>query len=417
MHNETILSVGEVLNNTFRVERWVASGGMGEVYEASHTTEGIDDRFAVKVIKKGVFNKLALELFKREARALQKVNHDSIVRSYLVQNDDQGRMFLPMEFVDGPKLSDVLLEYGPLEPPLVWRLARRLAVGLNECHRNGVVHRDLSPDNILLPDSDVERAKIIDFGISKENVEPGADGSMMEQQSTIIGNRFTGKYTYAAPEQFPEVGGQVDHRADMYSLCLVLAAAATGRPLPMGTTRDEAVAMRQSVPRLDAVPKQFWGLMALGLQPDPSRRPASVQIMVEQAAAFAESGELDRILGGEAGRTRAPDDQTVLVGDDPNATQMRTTVDGPEYHGHQSYAHQSQPQHGHQAQPQPDERNYRQATVNPGTVPPQNDRLPPARIQQRPSTVASRVIDGILMLLFALGGGGGAVYALHMLNG
>src|SRR5205823_1442271 len=85
----------------------------------------------------------------------------------------------------------------------------------------GIIHRDLSPDNIILPEGDVDRAKLIDFGIAK-SANPG--------DATVIGSAFPGKFSYAAPEQVGLFGGQVDARSDIYSLGPVLAAAAPRAP-------------------------------------------------------------------------------------------------------------------------------------------------------------------------------------------
>jgi serine/threonine-protein kinase len=133
-----------------------------------------------------------------------------------------------MEFVDGLPLSEVL-EKGPLSYEAVRSLQRRLAAGLQAAHELGVVHRDISPDNIILPGGDVTRAKIIDFGIARSATLGGA---------TIIGGGFAGKYNYVSPEQLGLSGGDVTGKSDIYSMGLVLAEALTGRPIDMGGSQS-----------------------------------------------------------------------------------------------------------------------------------------------------------------------------------
>src|SRR3546814_8952459 len=124
-----------------------------------------------------------------------------------------------MEFVDGPSLTS-FVEDRVLTLEEVRRLRDRLARGLAAAHDKGVIHRDMSPDNVILGHGDLEHTKIIDFGIAKL-----ADSSA----TTIIGDDFAGRYAYASPEQIGLYGGQVDGRSDIYSLGLVLATAATGK--------------------------------------------------------------------------------------------------------------------------------------------------------------------------------------------
>src|SRR3546814_8806829 len=104
----------------------------------------------------------------------------------------------------------------------------------------------ISPDNIILTDGKLDNAKIIDFGIAKLT-DPSA--------RTIIGDDFAGKYSYVSPEQLGMFGGKVDARSDIYSLGLVLAAAAIGEPLDMGMSPLSVVEARRAVPALSRVPE------------------------------------------------------------------------------------------------------------------------------------------------------------------
>jgi serine/threonine-protein kinase len=256
-----------MLLHTYEVERMLAYGGMGEVYLARHVELGTSH--AIKIIKPGLVGTAGgqdiLELFRREATVLRGIRHDAIVSYDGFFRDEAKTCYLVMEYVDGPSLSQVLEQHS-LSVDEVFRLRDRLADGLACAHERGVTHRDLSPDNVILPNGRVEQAKLIDFGIAKL-----ADPSV----ATIIGSDFAGKLRYAAPEQLGLFGGQAGPVSDIYSLGLVLAAAVLGKPLPMGDSLASAITARQQIPALASVPAALQPLLGAMLQPDPDRRAQS----------------------------------------------------------------------------------------------------------------------------------------------
>lgn len=256
---------GTLLVNTYQVERLLGGGGMGEVYLARHA--GLGTQHAIKVIRPAMAaNRQVMDLFYREAKVLRGVRHDAVVSYDGFVRDAEGRDYLVMEYVDGASLGERLRQ-GPLPEAEVLTLRDRLAAGLAEAHRRGAIHRDISPDNVILPDQRVADAKLIDFGLSKLT-DP--------TQETIIGSSFAGKFRFASPEQFGMFGGVVDGRSDIYSLGLILAAAAIGHPLDMGNTFEAALRARQSVPDLTGIPAPLRPWLTAMLEPDPARRPASL---------------------------------------------------------------------------------------------------------------------------------------------
>lgn len=292
---------GTLLANTYRVERMLGGGGMGEVYLTRDERVGV--QHAVKVIRPSMAaNRQVMDLFYREAKVLRGVRHDAVVSYDGFVRDAQGRDYLVMEYVDGPSLGE-RLRRGPLPPDEVLILRDRLAAGLAEAHRRGAVHRDLSPDNVILPGNQVAAAKLIDFGLSKLT-DP--------TQETIIGSSFAGKYRFASPEQFGLGGGAVDGRSDIYSLGLILAAAALGRPLAMGESFADALATRQSVPDLTGIPQTLQPWLAAMLHPDPARRPADLDAVLTQWPAATRVNPVPRSANADAkasapARSRAPD--------------------------------------------------------------------------------------------------------------
>jgi serine/threonine-protein kinase len=260
------LPVGTQLNGIYEIERLIAVGGMGEVYKGRAIQTG--DAVAIKMIKPDMArNAAAVTLFRKEAASLHNLYHEAIVRYYVFTVDPATQVsYLAMEYVDGQPLSDRIRE-GKLGVDDVDVLRRRIAGGLHAAHLLGIVHRDISPDNIILPSGRVERAKIIDFGIAR---------STQVGEGTVIGSGFAGKYNYVSPEQLGLEGGDVTGRSDIYSLGLVLAEALTGRAIDMGGTQVQLIDKRRRVPDLAGIDPSYRPLLNAMLAPDPNKRPADM---------------------------------------------------------------------------------------------------------------------------------------------
>ena len=277
------LAAETVLFGTYEILDMLGAGGMGEVYRARHLR--LHGMRAIKVMHPELSGQGdLLQRFYREARALLEVHHDAVVRCHDLLEDEE-RVYLVMELIEGVSLSE-RLEQGPLDEREVHALGARLASGLAAAHAAGVVHRDLSPDNIVLPGGHAEQAKIIDFGIAK--VLHGSD-------RTVAGG-FKGKLSYASPEQLGLHGGEVDARSDLYSLGLLLSAAAIGTPLDMGRQIAESVTLRTTaiaLPRL--VPRSLRKGIEPLLAPDPSDRPASAEaFLADWTGDVTPPAEVDR---------------------------------------------------------------------------------------------------------------------------
>ncbi len=257
------LSPGTRLNGIYEIDHPIASGGMGEVYKG-HTIQ-TGDPVAIKVLQpEFAGNDAALALFRREASALHNLHHEAIVRYYVFTIEPVlRRPYLAMEFVEGQSLAEVVRRE-PLTYEAVRSLLKRVAAGLHVAHERGIVHRDVSSDNIMIPGGDVARAKIIDFGIAR---------STQFGDHTIIGGGFAGKYNYVSPEQLGLFGGDVRAKSDIYSLGLVLVEALTGQPVDMGGSQAAVLDKRRKVPDLGAIDLRIRPLLERMLQPDPEARP------------------------------------------------------------------------------------------------------------------------------------------------
>ena len=268
------LAVGTQLSGTYELDERIAAGGMGEVFRGHNIQTG--DPVAIKIVlPEFARDAMILSLFRKEASILNHLSHEAIVRYHVFAIDQaMGRPYLAMEFVDGLSLVD-LFERGPMSPQDARGLLFRLASGLAAAHEAGVIHRDLSPDNIVLPGGKVSRAKIIDFGIARSTSAGGG---------TLLGGVFAGKYNFVAPEQLGMYGGEITERSDIYSLGLIMAAVLRGEPLDMSGSQVDVIEKRRSVPDLSAVDPGLRPVLETMLQPDPRDRPRDMQDIADRVA-------------------------------------------------------------------------------------------------------------------------------------
>lgn len=284
-----VVGPGTQLSGIFELDEHIATGGMGEVYRGHNIETG--DKVAIKIVlPEFARDPTILALFRKEASILNHLSHDAIVRYHVFTVDPRlGRPYMAMEFVDGDALFDVM-QRGPMSKHDVWQLCHRLSQGLAAVHDAGAVHRDLSPDNVILPGGRVDRAKIIDFGIARSAHVGG---------ETLIGGKFAGKYNFVSPEQLGLNGGQVSDKSDIYSLGLVLAAALRGKPLEMSGSQLEIIEKRRAVPDLAEIDEDFRPIIEAMLQPDPQDRPSSAELaMMVGVGAF----KADIASGTKAGK-------------------------------------------------------------------------------------------------------------------
>ncbi|WP_426035671.1 serine/threonine-protein kinase [Cypionkella sp. TWP1-2-1b2] len=297
-NHATTVSSGTLIMGTYEIERLINSGGMGEVYRGRNIHN--DEPVAIKIVLPSLaHDPKIVALFQKESTTLSRLSHEAIVRYHVFTVDPTiGRPCMVMEFVSGTSMSD-RIEQGPMPVDDVRVMLRRVASGLDKAHRAGVVHRDLSPDNVILEDGHVEHAKLIDFGIAKST----ALGA-----GTLLQGQFAGKFNWVSPEQLGAFGGTVDGRSDIYSLALVTAAASKGEVLPMGASIVDAVGKRSAVPDLNGVDEALVPLLSWMLQPDPALRPDS---MAKVMAAVDNPALVPQIA---APAPKAPDPNRTVIG-------------------------------------------------------------------------------------------------------
>jgi len=248
---------GDLLNNTYRIEMLLGRGGTSDVYKARSEISG--NLVALKVLKQELAGNEDFTVLMTREENIREIRHDAVVRYSENHRTPEGQIYLLMDFIDGPGM-DKKLKQGPMSADDLLIVGRRVAEGLQAAHARNIVHRDLSPDNIILRGGDPAQAVIIDFGIAKDT-NPGAQ--------TIVGNEFAGKYSYAAPEQ---LSGDTDARADIYSLGALLLANFRGAPPNLGANPMEVVENKQKPLDTSGVPQPLKGLIDRMCDPDKDKR-------------------------------------------------------------------------------------------------------------------------------------------------
>ncbi len=230
------LSTGKRLG-PYEVLSPAGAGGMGEVYRARDTR--LDRTVAIKVLPAHLAENPDLkQRFEREARAVSSLNHPNICLLFDIGHQD-GIDFLVMEYLEGETLA-ARLEKGALPPDQMLRSAVQIADALDKAHRQGVIHRDLKPGNIMLTKSGV---KLLDFGLAKALPTAGiGDFSQSPTQSRPLTAEGTivGTFQYMAPEQLE--GKEVDARTDIFTFGAVLYEMATGRKAFEGKSQASLIA-------------------------------------------------------------------------------------------------------------------------------------------------------------------------------
>lgn len=264
------LLVGAIIADKYRLDELLGTGSQGTVWKA-HNLD-LDLPVAIKLMHPPSEPGMALvpdRLF-REARAAAMLGHPGIVRIFDLGRTNEGLPYLTMELLRGKSLARHLKDAGKLSPELAVRLMLPVADALAAAHAQGIVHRDVKPDNILLSlCGDVMHPKLLDFGIARV-----ADGQSLTQTGTVVGTP-----NYLPPEQARGLE-DVDQRADIWALCATLYECVTGVvPFPGATWIDVLRRIVNDEPEPLAAhgidDLELWKLLHKGLAKDPEKRWSS----------------------------------------------------------------------------------------------------------------------------------------------
>src|SRR6266550_2653086 len=275
------MAVSDTLINTlfdgrYRILRKLGTGGMANVYLAED--EVLGRRVAIKILNdRHAGDDQFVERFRREAKNAAGLSHPNIVSIY-DRGEAEGTYYIAMEYLDGRSLKELIVARGPAPIPLAIDYARQILAALRFAHRNGVVHRDIKPHNIMVGDEG--RLKVTDFGIARAGV------SQMTEVGSIIGTA-----QYLSPEQAR--GAAVDPRSDLYSVGIVLYEMLTGQvpftgytPLEIAMKHLSAIPAPPSELRPD-IPHDLDLVVLRALAKDPEDRYQSAEEMAADLARVA----------------------------------------------------------------------------------------------------------------------------------
>ena len=270
--------IGRVVDGRYQVTERLGEGGMGAVYVAQHLK--LQKPVALKIIHPELAgdDELAAR-FAREAMASARLDHPHVASALDYGTLPEGGAYLVTQLVRGTSLQAVIDHHGRIPWPRACELGAQVADALSAAHAIGIVHRDLKPDNVLLErrDDGSDLVKVLDFGIARVIGEEGAK-EMPSRQLTQVGT-VMGTPGYMAPEQ--AMGEEVDHRADLYSLGVVLWEMIAGRPLFDAETLTAIVTVQLTqqpppltqVARDPSLPAELVRLVAALLGRTPGDRP------------------------------------------------------------------------------------------------------------------------------------------------
>jgi serine/threonine-protein kinase len=255
----------------------VGKGGMGVVYRAKDTK--LDEEVALKVLRTDVVaeDPTLVNRFRQEIRLARKITHRNVLRTHDFDVAD-GVPFISMEYLEGVTLKDLVASKGALPLGVGFRIAKQLCAGLGEAHRQGVIHRDIKPQNILII-PETGDLKVMDFGIARvSEMKLGQEG--LTTDGTVMGTP-----DYIPPEQAQ--GRPADFRSDIYSMGVVFFEVFTGK-LPFTGESVMAIVLKhiQTPPPVPAklnprIPEALSALILKCMDKDPSRRYQGIQEVLD----------------------------------------------------------------------------------------------------------------------------------------
>lgn len=264
--------IGEIVSGRYRITRFIAQGGMGEVYEAEDQELG--ERIALKTIRPQIAgNARTMERFRREVQLARKVTHRNVCRIFDVDHHQRGNedvAFLTMELLKGDSLARIIRSAGRMTTEQALPIVKQMAAALEAAHHVGIIHRDFKSGNVLMVKEEEQvRAVVTDFGLARSS--SSSDAASLSGSGEIVGTP-----AYMAPEQIQ--GEAITPAVDIYALGVVMYEMVTGR-LPFSGNTPVAIALkrlqeRPSSPRehVAGLDRKWESTILRCLEKDPARR-------------------------------------------------------------------------------------------------------------------------------------------------
>jgi serine/threonine protein kinase len=263
---------------TYEIESMIGQGAMGIVYKARHLL--MEKTVAIKMLKQSlVSDSHSVKRFQHESKAASKLDHPHVIKVFDFGLSDDGRPYIVMDFLEGVSLADLIKAKGQVTIERTIRVIGQACSALDHAHRQGVIHRDLKPTNIVLTKYDQEDdfVKVVDFGVAKL-LNAGAEGQKLTQDGEVCGSPV-----YMSPEQC--IGNDLDPRSDIYSMGIVIYESLTGKLPILGKTlvdtmsrhlTEPPVPLKEARPDL-YIPERLEAVIFKALAKNPADRHQTMQ--------------------------------------------------------------------------------------------------------------------------------------------
>jgi serine/threonine protein kinase len=298
--------LGQTLAGKYRIEERLSEGGMGTVYRGTHVL--MDKTVAVKVLRPSLAaDEKIVARFSREARAASRISHPHALSVTDFGEAEDGVVFLVMEYLSGKTLKDIIRQEGPMPLSRAVEILRQVGGALDTAHSEGVVHRDLKSDNImLLSSSGTDYAKVLDFGIAKIKERDGEYDPGLTAPDLVIGTP-----QYMSPEQCSQ-SPDIDARSDIYSLGVILYEMLVGH-VPFTGESPTAIMLKhlqQPAPSVSDertdVPQAVSHIVSRAMAKRPEDRYQSAAGLVDDFTVAAGTGALSASSTGNSHRLAVP---------------------------------------------------------------------------------------------------------------
>lgn len=249
--------IGQTIAHRYTIKKLLGEGGMGRVYEGEKSSAGVTQRVAIKTLHTELSrDPQVVARFHREFKTVAGLRHPSTIKveEFGTTPPPDEALFIAMEFVEGKSVAKILEDEGAMTPERVEHIMSQVCGSLAEAHKQGVIHRDLKPDNVVLMNvgDETDFVKVLDFGIAaRKDATDAAKEQKLTQQGMVLGTP-----PYMSPEQF--MGKELDARSDIYSLGVMTYEMLTGRlPFEANTPWEWATKHMTSQPTpFEAIPER-----------------------------------------------------------------------------------------------------------------------------------------------------------------